>query len=78
MTEDYYQLERYKASLGSVPEGLSYDEIREALDARIPYLSRHEATHRVFEESGINNLLDQLNALLVGQCIELMEVEVNG
>ena len=72
--EDYLQLQRYKDELMNVPENLTYDEIHEALLDRIPCLQRHDATHRTFEESGVNNLLDQLNALLFEQACGLLLV----
>lgn len=76
--DDYMQLTRYLTHLGAVPEGLTYDEVWEALEARRPYVARHTAVHRTFEQSGVNNLLDQLNSLLLSQCIEQLGVEANG
>jgi hypothetical protein len=76
--EDYYQLQRYKDQLGNVPPYDNYDGIWDALEERRHYISRHAPTHRVFEESGVNKLLDQMNALLLGQCIETLEGEANG
>lgn len=77
MEDEFKAWHDYQAWLTDIPENLTYDEIHEALLARIPYVARREATRRVFEESGINNLLDQLNALLVSQCVELLETEAN-
>lgn len=75
--DDYMQLTRYLNDLGAVPEGLSYDEACEALEVRRPYIARHNATSRVFEESGVNNLLDQMNSLMLEQCVEQLEIEAN-
>lgn len=75
--EDYMQLSRYLSDLEAVPEGLTYDEVWEALEVRRPYVARHAPVHRTFEGSGTNNLLDQLNALLLSQCVDMLEVEAN-
>lgn len=76
--EDYLQLQRYKDALGTIPENLSYEEIHQGLIDRTPYLQRHEFTPRAWNESGANNLLEQLNELLISQCVEQLEVEANG
>ena len=73
-----YALRDEITRMQDVPEGLTYDEIHEALTDRIPYLKRHECSPRIFEETGVDNLLDQLNAVLLIQCVELLEVEANG
>ena len=75
--EDFTEWHNYQAWLLDVPENLDYDGICEAIIARTPYLARRQATERVFEESGINRLLEQMNALLLGQCIEMLEEEAN-
>lgn len=64
----------YMNRLQTVQDGLERDEIYEGLKERTPYISRREATYRVFEESGINLLLDQL--ILVQQA-EISEALLN-
>lgn len=70
--EDFSQLQRYKDELMNVPEGLTRDEIYEALTARIPYLERHDATPRVMNESGVDLLLDQLITLQHNEAFDLL------
>lgn len=52
-------------------------EIDEALRELIPDLQRKEATPRVFEELGINELLDQRNELVYLMGASAMEVLVD-
>lgn len=75
--DEFKEYHDYMNWLQDIPDDLTYDEVWNALDARIPHLKRHNATHRVFEESGINKLLDQMNKILLTQCVELLENEAN-
>jgi hypothetical protein len=67
----------YMNHLQAVPEGLERGEIYEALKERTPYIARRNATYRVFQESGINLLLDQLIVIQHDEALELLEEEAN-
>lgn len=56
---------------------MTRNEIYQALREQIPHLSRREATQRVFEESGVNMLLDQLIELQHAEALEILEEEAN-
>lgn len=57
---------------------MTRNEIYQELRDRIPALSRREATQRVFEESGVNMLLDQLIELQHVEALQILEEEANG
>jgi hypothetical protein len=72
--EDEFKLwHEYQAWLLDVPEELTMQGIFEAIRERTPYLHRHKPTRRIFEESGVNKLLDMMCVLQEASRLEALD-----
>ena len=70
--EDFTVWHDYQKWMLDVPQNLGREAIYQAITERTPHMVRHSGTLRVFEESGINLLLDQLIEIQHNEAFDLL------
>jgi len=70
--DDFSVWHDYQRWMLDIPQNLGREAIYQAITERTPHLVRHSFTPRVFEESGVNMLLDQLIEIQKEECFDLL------